>query len=89
MRALRAAEHDVVVLDSLELGRADAVIDAPLVTGNIIDHDLVISTCRNYGITQVVHFAAYKSVGESMEDRNSDPRGSCGSRIGRTRKCLR
>jgi UDP-glucose-4-epimerase GalE len=67
VRALRAAGRDVVVLDSLELGRADAVIDAPLVVGDIADHDLVVSTCREYGVGQVVHFAAYKSVGESME----------------------
>ena len=25
------------------------------------------STCKEHGVTQVVHFAAYKSVGESME----------------------
>ena len=66
VRALRAGGHDVVVLDSLELGRADAVIDAPLVIGDIADRDLVSTTCREYGVTQLVHFAAYKSVGESM-----------------------
>ena len=67
VRALRASGRQVVVLDSLELGRADAVIDAPLVIGDIADRDLVVSTCEEYGVTQVVHFAAYKSVGESME----------------------
>ena len=66
VRALREGGHDVVVLDSLELGRADAVIDAPLVVGDIADRDLVSTTCREYGVTQLVHFAAYKSVGESM-----------------------
>jgi UDP-glucose 4-epimerase len=66
VRALRAAHRDVVVLDSLELGRADAVVDAPLVVGDITDHELVVSTCKEYGVTQLVHFAAYKSVGESM-----------------------
>ncbi len=66
VRALRAAERDVVVLDSLELGRRDAVLDAPLVVGDITDHDLVVDTCRDHGVGQVVHFAAYKSVGESM-----------------------
>ena len=66
VRALRAGGHDVVVLDSLELGRADAVIDAPLVIGDIADRELVSTTCREYGVTQLVHFAAYKSVGESM-----------------------
>lgn len=68
VRALRAADRDVVVLDSLELGDANAVIDAPLVVGNITDDELVRSTCAEYGVTQVVHFAAYKSVGESMDD---------------------
>jgi UDP-glucose 4-epimerase len=67
VRALREAGREVVVLDSLELGRADAVIDAPLVVGDITDRDLVTATCRDHGVTQVVHFAAYKSVGESME----------------------
>ena len=67
VRALRAAGRDVVVLDSLELGDADAVIDAPLVVGDITDRQLVVDTCREYGVSQVVHFAAYKSVGESME----------------------
>ena len=66
VRALRAAGREVVVLDSLELGDADAVIDAPLVIGDITDHDLVVSTCQEHGVSQVVHFAAYKSVGESM-----------------------
>ena len=67
VRALREAGRDVVVLDSLELGAADAVVDAPLVVGNITDRDLVTATCKRYDVTQVVHFAAYKSVGESMD----------------------
>ncbi len=66
VRALREAGRDVVVLDSLELGRREAVIDAPLVVGDIADKDLVSATCNEHGVTQVVHFAAYKSVGESM-----------------------
>ena len=67
VRSLREAGRDVVVLDSLELGRREAVIDAPLVVGNIADNDLVTTTCNEYGVTQLVHFAAYKAVGESME----------------------
>ncbi|MGB3737144.1 MAG: UDP-glucose 4-epimerase GalE [Ilumatobacter sp.] len=66
VRALREAGRDVVVLDSLELGRREAVIDAPLVVGEIADKDLGSATCNEHGVTQVVHFAAYKSVGESM-----------------------
>jgi UDP-glucose-4-epimerase GalE len=67
VRALREADREVVVIDSLELGDADAVIDAPLVQGDIADGELVGSVLRDFGVTDVVHFAAYKSVGESME----------------------
>ncbi|MEX2627584.1 MAG: UDP-glucose 4-epimerase GalE [Ilumatobacteraceae bacterium] len=68
VRALRQAGRPVVVLDSLELGTADAVIDAPLVVGNITDEALVEQTCRDHDVASVVHFAAYKNVGESMAD---------------------
>lgn len=67
VRALRELGRDVVVLDSLEFGVADSVINAPLIVGNITDNDLVRAICAEHGVTQVVHFAAYKSVGESME----------------------
>ncbi len=67
VRALRELDRDVVVLDSLEFGVAESVIDAPLIVGYTADGDLVSKVCAEYGVTQVVHFAAYKSVGESME----------------------
>jgi UDP-glucose-4-epimerase GalE len=66
VRELRRIGREVVVLDSLELGRADAVIDAPLIVGDIADGPLVEEVCRDHGVTDVVHFAAYKNVGESM-----------------------
>jgi len=67
VRALRAAGNEVVVVDSLELGDADAVLGAPLVVGNISDRSLLTSVFRDFDVTDVVHFAAYKSVGESMD----------------------
>lgn len=67
VRALRATGRDVVVLDSLELGSADAVVDAELVVGDIADATLVEELCRSKSIGSVVHFAAYKNVGESMQ----------------------
>lgn len=67
VRALRAVGRDVVVLDSLELGEASAVLGAQLVVGDIADRQLVDSVLRDFDISEVVHFAAYKSVGESME----------------------
>lgn len=65
-RALRGAGREIVVLDSLELGEEDAVLGAPLVVGDIADGDLVSTVLRDFGVTDVVHFAAYKSVGESV-----------------------
>ena len=67
VRALRAAGRDVVVVDSLENGHAENVIDAPLVVGETSDRDLIAGVLREHGVTQLVHFAAYKAVGESME----------------------
>jgi UDP-glucose 4-epimerase len=67
VRALRRAAVDVVVIDSLEHGDAHAVVDAPLIVGEVADRDLVAATCQEHGVTQAVHFAAYKAVGESME----------------------
>jgi UDP-glucose 4-epimerase len=37
------------------------------VQGDIADGELVGSVLRDFGVSDVVHFAAYKSVGESME----------------------
>ena len=67
VRQLRETRDDVVVLDSMEYGHRAAVLDTELVVGDIRDRALVTELCRSHGVTQVVHFAAYKSVGESME----------------------
>ena len=66
VRALRQTSRDVVVLDTLERGNKEAVIDADFVVGDIADKNLVAELCHKYKITEVVHFAAYKAVGESM-----------------------
>jgi UDP-glucose 4-epimerase len=67
VRAMVADGREVVVLDSLELGRAEALLGAPLVVGDIHDQDLVEQVCRDRDVSAIVHFAAYKSVGESMQ----------------------
>ena len=67
VRALREQGHGVVVLDSMEYGHRSALLGAELVVGNIRDRSLVTELCRLHHVTQVVHFAAYKAVGESME----------------------
>ncbi len=68
VRQLHSSGAAVVVLDTLELSSARAVLGATLVEGDIRDVDLVADICTRYGIEQVVHFAAYKNVGESMRD---------------------
>lgn len=67
VRMLRQRGREVVVLDSLEFGRADAVLGAPLVVGDLADADLVAKTVAEHGVDEVVHFAGYKAAGESME----------------------
>lgn len=68
VRQLRAEGRGVVVLDSLERGNRDALLGAPFVQGDISDSSLVAEVCREHGVDSVIHFAAYKSVGESMTD---------------------
>jgi UDP-glucose-4-epimerase GalE len=67
VRQLQAAGRSVVVLDSMEYGHRSAVVDAPLVIGRIDDRDLVASVVARYGVDALIHFAAYKNPGESME----------------------
>lgn len=68
VRALLDAGHTPIVLDSLENGHAEAVPDAELIHGNVMDHELVSRVCRQFSIDAVMHFAAYIEVGESMAD---------------------
>ena len=67
VRLLQERGREVVVLDTMELGHRSA-LDAPLVVGDINDGDTVAQAIRDFGVDAVVHFAAYKAAGESMED---------------------
>lgn len=61
--------EDVVVLDNLVYGHAEAVPDGvPLVRGNMGDKALLKKVFEEYKIEEVVHFAAYAYVGESVTD---------------------
>ena len=66
VRALRAADRKVVVLDTLDRGNREAVVDAELIVGDTADQRLVAKICKDFKISSVIHFAAYKAVGESM-----------------------
>ena len=64
---LAQQQREVVVLDSLELGTKSRIGTVPFFHGNISDERLIEKICKKHNITEVIHFAAYKAVGESME----------------------
>lgn len=81
VRTLRAVGRDVVVLDTLELGREESLLGVPLVVGDIADSRLVRQVCEEYQVDQIVHFAAYKNVGESMRQPEKYWRNNVSSAI--------
>lgn len=62
----RARGQEVVVLDNLIYGHREAVLDAPLVVGDLGDRAVLEQVFRDYPIDAVVHFAAFASVPESV-----------------------
>jgi UDP-glucose 4-epimerase len=67
VRALVDAGEQPVVLDDLSTGAADRVGDVPLVVGSVLEEDLVRRTLREHAVDGIVHIAAKKQVGESVE----------------------
>jgi UDP-glucose 4-epimerase len=66
VRRLQDDGADVVVLDTLEYGYPESIPGVPLITADVADRDTVLAVCADHGVQQAVHFAAYKSVAESM-----------------------
>lgn len=67
-RLLDERGHHVVILDTLERGYAAAVTGLRLIVGDVADRTLVERLLRDESIEAVVHFAARKSVEESLAD---------------------
>ncbi len=67
LRALRSAGHEALAYDDLSEGHREAVLDAPLVEGDILDTERLERTLRENEVDGVLHFAARCYVGESME----------------------
>ncbi|MET8227931.1 UDP-glucose 4-epimerase GalE [Streptomyces sp. NPDC005301] len=68
VRAMTEAGERAVVYDDLSTGIAERVpADVPLVVGSTLDGELLARTCTEHRITGVVHLAAKKQVGESVE----------------------
>jgi UDP-glucose 4-epimerase len=68
VRDMIASGRDVVVLDDLSTGRADRLpADVPLIKANASNRRAVRRAFSTHPITGVMHFAARKQVGESVE----------------------
>ncbi|OLZ70005.1 UDP-glucose 4-epimerase GalE [Streptomyces sp. IMTB 2501] len=68
VRAMTEAGERTVVYDDLSTGVAERVpAQVPLVRGSVLDADLVARTLAEHEISGVVHLAAKKQVGESVE----------------------
>jgi UDP-glucose 4-epimerase len=65
---LRARGERVVVLDNLSTGFRQAVLDCPLVVGNVGDREQVLAVLREHSVDTVMHFAAHTVVPESVAD---------------------
>lgn len=68
VRALQEIGRDVVVVDDLTSGLADHIPDGvPLVHANVLETDVLEAAMRRHNVVGVVHLAAKKAVGESVE----------------------
>jgi UDP-glucose 4-epimerase len=65
---LQSRGEQCVVLDNLRTGFRQAVINAPLIVGNVGDVELVTRLVREYRIDTVMHFAASTIVPESVRE---------------------
>ena len=67
VRLLRERGRNVVVVDTMEFGHAAALGDTSLVRADIADRQAVAKVVSDHDVDAVMHFAAYKAAGESME----------------------
>ena len=65
---LRARGERVVILDDLSRGFRQAVLDTPLVVGQVGDRETVLKVLREHAVETVMHFAAYTIVPESVRE---------------------
>ncbi|CAM5479276.1 UDP-glucose 4-epimerase GalE [Streptomyces purpurascens] len=68
VRAMTAAGEQAVVYDDLSTGIAGRVPEGvPLVVGSTLDGERLARTLADHSVTGVLHLAAKKQVGESVE----------------------
>lgn len=60
--------EEVIVLDNLQKGHAEAVLSSTFYVGDLQDSDLLDRIFTEHSIEAVIHFAADSLVGESVSD---------------------
>ncbi len=68
VQALSRAGYRTVILDDLSEGHRAAVHDAELIEGSISDRGTVRALLRRHRPSAIIHFAAFCSVAESVEN---------------------
>jgi UDP-glucose 4-epimerase len=64
---LKQRGEEVIVLDNLQKGHRDAVLDAKFYKGDLKDDGILDQIFNTHHIDAVIHFAANSLVGESVE----------------------
>lgn len=70
VRLLQERGEDVVVVDDLSTGTPDRIGDSPLIELDVASEgseEILARTMTEHAVTAVIHFAARKQVGESVE----------------------
>jgi len=64
--ALQAKGHEPIVFDNLSRGHREAVVEAPLIEGDLLSPEDISLALEKHGIEAVLHFAGLTYVGESV-----------------------
>jgi UDP-glucose-4-epimerase GalE len=67
-KALSRAGYEVVVFDNFVAGHRQAVKYGEVVEGDVSDVGAVRAALKRYGVSAVMHFAAFLDVGESVRE---------------------
>lgn len=68
VKGLAAGGYRPIVFDNLSRGHRDAVLCPDLIQADLTDRDAIERAFSDHRIDAVMHFAAFASVGESVQD---------------------
>ena len=68
VRQLALQKEEIIIIDNLEFGHLSASCNSSVVIGDIGDKKLLRQIFSENKIEAVLHFAAYRSVGESVQN---------------------